>query len=363
MKTIQALVVAEFASGTKQVFDSLDECVEAGVHDRCLIRDWGVVQHESQRRERPLDAADFAGHIVDEVLEPRAHDGRCGGRSLLGFPVVAGLLTHGALGRDELRLRRRFGVQVRKALLRPAPGLGECGGAGEQPLAENLHREGSGAASGPGSRRHELANGCTEGIECGGERELARVGLEEKRRRRMPGAEPGAGITPSRVHAFRALRLEAPCVDLALQPAHHHVFDSAAHGCSHFAGAGEAHRIEHLQQAGERTRVAIVRRGGEKEPMLELRRHETQHLAKLAVFAEWRRHQVVALVDDQQIPGQMWGALRGTAGGEELLHHVRLTQVVVGGNDATERAPGIRVHAEPAGQELGFSAVDHLETE
>ena len=95
--------------------------------------------------------------------------------------------------------------------------------------------------------------------------------------------------------------------------------------------------------------------------MLELRSYQTQHSAKLAVFAEGRRHQVVALVDDEQIPGQMRRAFRGAAGRPELLQHVRLAQVVVGGDDAAERAPRIRIHAEPAAQALGFLAVHHLE--
>ena len=109
--------------------------------------------------------------------------------------------------------------------------------------------------------------------------------------------------------------------------------------------------------------MAVVRGCGEEEPVLELRRHESQHAAKLAVFAERRRHQVVALVDDQQVPGQMRRALRGTAGGVELLLHIGLAQVVVGGDDAAERAPGIRVHAESAAQALGCLAVHDLEPE
>ena len=62
---------------------------------------------------------------------------------------------------------------------------------------------------------------------------------------------------------------------------------------------------QHLQQAGEGAGVAVVRRGGEKQPVLEPGRHQPQHLAEAAVFAEGGGHQVVALVDDQQVPGQM----------------------------------------------------------
>ena len=39
------------------------------------------------------------------------------------------------------------------------------------------------------------------------------------------------------------------------------------------------------------------------------------------------------------------------------------TQVVARGDDTTERAPRIRVHAEPAAQSLGFPTVHHLESE
>ena len=97
--------------------------------------------------------------------------------------------------------------------------------------------------------------------------------------------------------------------------------------------------------------------------MLELRRKESQHSAKLAVLAEGRRHQVVALVDDQEVPGKVRRSLGSAAGREELLQDVGLAQVVIGDDDAAERAPGARVHAEPAAQALGLVAVHDLEAE
>ena len=109
--------------------------------------------------------------------------------------------------------------------------------------------------------------------------------------------------------------------------------------------------------------MAVVRGGGEKEPVLELGREAPQHLAKLTVLTEGGRHQVVALVHDEEVPGKMRRPLRGAAGRAELLQHVRLAQVVIGGDDAAERAPGVRVHAEPAAQALGLVAVHHLESE
>ena len=109
--------------------------------------------------------------------------------------------------------------------------------------------------------------------------------------------------------------------------------------------------------------MAVVRGGGEKEPVLELRREEPQHSAKLAVLAEWRRHQVVALVDDEEVPGKMRRSLRSATRREELLQNVGLAQVVIGSDDAVERAPRVRVHPEPTAQALGLVTVHDLEAE
>ena len=109
--------------------------------------------------------------------------------------------------------------------------------------------------------------------------------------------------------------------------------------------------------------MAVVRGGGEKEPVLELRCEEPQHSAKLAVLAEGGRHQVVALVDDEEVPGKMRRSLRRAAGGEELLQDVGLAEVMVGGDDMAERAPGVRVHPEPAAQALGLVTVHDFEAE
>ena len=204
----------------------------------------------------------------------------------------------------------------------------------------------AGAASGPRAPRHERANGGAESAEGGGEIGFARFDVKGERLRRKPGTEA---------------RGTAPGVDVAFQPADHHVLCAPAHGGAHLGGAGEAHRIEHLQEPGERARVPVVGGGGKEEAVLELRRHQAQHAAELAVFAERRRHQVVALVDDQQVPGKMWRSLRRAAGGQKLLKHVGLSQVVIRGDDAAERAPGRGVHAEPAAQALRPLAVDHLE--
>ena len=74
--------------------------------------------------------------------------------------------------------------------------------------------------------------------------------------------------------------------------------------------------------------------------MLEARRDDAKHATQVAVLAERRRHQVVALVNDQQVPRQVRRALRRVRRGKELLEDVVLPQVVIGRDDAAEGAPG-----------------------
>ena len=95
--------------------------------------------------------------------------------------------------------------------------------------------------------------------------------------------------------------------------------------------------------------------------MLESRCHQSQGAAQLAVLPERRRHQVVAFIDDQQVPRQVRGPFRGMAGRQELLAHVRLAQIVVGRDDTVERTPRIGVHAEAPARTVGLVAVHHLE--
>ena len=92
--------------------------------------------------------------------------------------------------------------------------------------------------------------------------------------------------------------------------------------------------------------MAVVRRGGEEQAVFEAGSDQPQHLTQLAVVAEGRGHQVVAFVDDQEVPGKPGRPVVRLAGGQELLLDVRLAQVVVGGDDAAERAPGVCVDAE-----------------
>ena len=56
-------------------------------------------------------------------------------------------------------------------------------------------------------------------------------------------------------------------------------------------------------------------------------------------------------------------ALWRPAGGQELLEHVFLPQVVVGRYDAAEGAPGVGVHAELLAQPVGLGAVDEIEAQ
>ena len=74
--------------------------------------------------------------------------------------------------------------------------------------------------------------------------------------------------------------------------------------------------------------------------MLESRRYQSQGAAELAVLAERGRHQVVAFIDDQQVPRQVRGPFRGMACRQELLAHVRLAQ---SGCPCTPRARGVAV--------------------
>jgi hypothetical protein len=98
-----------------------------------------------------------------------------------------------------------------------------------------------------------------------------------------------------------------------------------------------------------------------KQPVLELGREQSQHAAQIAVVAECRRHQVVALVDDKQVPRQVGRALGSAAGGQKLLQHLVLPQVVVRRDDPAERAPGIGIHAESLAQLVSLRSIDQVE--
>ena len=342
----QTLAVPEPALGAQQPFHQSHQGVEAGVGNGVLVGDRRAVEGETQAVEGFFDAADLLRDVVDEIPEPSPHDGCGRGMALLGFPVIPGFLPHSAFDGGQLRFGRC--VLAVEALSCPVPGLGERGGAGEQPFAQDLHRESSGTSSPLRSRRSERAHRIAKSVEGDGKPGLAWIDIQGQGLRRMADAEPGRG----------ALRVDVP-----FQSANDHVVHPPAHGRAHLAGAGEAHGVQHLQQAGEGAGVAVVGRGGEKQPVLELGRHQPEHLAEPAVFAEGGRHQVVALIDDQQVPGQMGRALRRAAGGQELLQHVRLAQVVIGGDDPAERAPRVGVHPQAAAQALGRRAVHDVEPE
>ena len=99
--------------------------------------------------------------------------------------------------------------------------------------------------------------------------------------------------------------------------------------------------------------------------MLEPGRQKPQHVGQVAVLAEVRRHEVVRLIDDQQIPGQLRPlmGLGGAAVGDELLQHVGLPEVVVRGDDPGQRAPGVGVQAHVLLQLVGGRLVDDVEAE
>lgn len=107
--------------------------------------------------------------------------------------------------------------------------------------------------------------------------------------------------------------------------------------------------------------MAVVGRGAEEQAVLELGRQQAQHAAQIAVVAERRGHQVVAFIDDEQIPGQVRRTFRRPAGGQELGENILLPQVVIGGDDAAEGTPGVRVHAKAAVQRVGLGPVHEVE--
>ena len=95
--------------------------------------------------------------------------------------------------------------------------------------------------------------------------------------------------------------------------------------------------------------------------MFEARRHDAQGAAQFAVLPERRRHEIVALVHDQQIPRQVRRSLRRAAGRQKLLADIGLAKIVVRGDDPVERPPRIRVHAELASCKVRPMAIHHFE--
>ena len=152
-------------------------------------------------------------------------------------------------------------------------------------------------------------------------------------------------------------------VDLALEAAQDDLLDAPSFGRLQLARLREADRVEDLEQPAEAAGVAVVRRRAQEQPVLESRRDQAQHPAQVAVLTEGRRHQVVTLVDNQQVPRQVRRSFGRVRRGQELLEHVVLPQVVVGGDDAAERAPGISVHPHPTPQFEGGIAIDQIEGE
>ena len=90
-----------------------------------------------------------------------------------------------------------------------------------------------------------------------------------------------------------------------------------------------------------------------------------QHLGQVTVFAEVRRHQVVRFVDDQQVPGQLGAlvSLRRSTVGDELLQHIRLSQVVIRGNDPGQCAPRVGIKPHLLLQAMGGGLVHDVEAQ
>jgi len=71
----------------------------------------------------------------------------------------------------------------------------------------------------------------------------------------------------------------------------------------------------------------------------------------------------VALVDDEQIPREVWRTCGRVTGGEELVEDVGLAEVVVRRDGSAERAPRVGVHPEPFAEAVGLTTIDEVKGE
>ena len=133
-------------------------------------------------------------------------------------------------------------------------------------------------------------NGFAEGVEGGSEGDFLWLEVQHQRLGGKAFTELGGG---------------GAGVNFAFETANHDLLQAAALGFAELVGLAEADGVENFKQAREAACVAVVWCGAEEEAVFELRCQQTQHLAEVAVFAEGGGHQVVALVDDEHIPGQV----------------------------------------------------------
>jgi hypothetical protein len=129
----------------------------------------------------------------------------------------------------------------------------------------------------------------------------------------------------------------------------------------------EADGIEQFQQSGETDGLAVMRGCRSEQPMLEQEADLAQHPGSLAGPASAGRREVVAFIDDQQIPrcvsqylpvAILAADLRRL---QELLQNIRQTQVVHRRDDAREGFPRVRVDPHAAAELERRIRVDDLE--
>ena len=106
--------------------------------------------------------------------------------------------------------------------------------------------------------------------------------------------------------------------------------------------------------------MAVVRCGGQKESVLEPRRDSLEHPRKIGVAAKAGRGEVVGLVNDEQVPAES-AVLPRLGDSSKLLEHIWLLQVMVRGDDAFVRPPGVGVDSQLTLKPHLVAAIHQLE--
>src|SRR5690242_3242263 len=105
--------------------------------------------------------------------------------------------------------------------------------------------------------------------------------------------------------AIRPIVLGVEVVDFTLQSADYNFLDALLLLIRELAGLSESHRVQNFQQPGKAPSVAVVWSGRQEELVLKQRRDLTESLDELVVLSEGRGEQIVCLVHDEKIPGQL----------------------------------------------------------
>src|SRR5262245_57428572 len=97
--------------------------------------------------------------------------------------------------------------------------------------------------------------------------------------------------------------------------------------------------------------------------MFKLSGDQAQHFTEVAILPECGGHQVMALVDDEEVPGKMRRSFGCSACGQELLEKILLPKIGIRRDDPPEGSPVIRIHAQPLPQFVRFISVDDVKVE